>query len=282
MGVRTYRPTSNGRRGAQVSDWAELTHHTKNQPVRSLVQKLNKTGGRNHHGLVTSRHMGGGATRLYRVIDFKRRKDDIPAKVVSIEYDPNRTCRIALIHYADGTRNYILAPRDLKAGDTVISGEKHEPKSGVCMPLKNIPTGIPLHNVELQPKRGGQMARAAGVSVQLMAKEGDYGTMTLPSGEVRKVHLDCRATIGELGNQEQNTIFLGKAGRHRWLGYRPYSRGSARNPVDHPMGGGEGRRAGGRHPVGFNGVLSKGGNTRKPKARSNEFIVRGRKKQRSS
>jgi large subunit ribosomal protein L2 len=281
MGVRNYRPTSNGRRGAQVSDWAELTYRTKNMPVRSLVEKIDKTGGRNHHGQVTARHMGGGATRLYRKIDFKRRHDDIPAKVVSVEYDPNRTCRIALINYADGKRSYILAPRDLKAGDVVISGEKHEPKSGVCMPLRNIPTGIPLHNVELQPRKGGQLGRAAGVAIQLMAKEGEYGTITLPSGEVRKVHLDCRATIGELGNQDQNTIFLGKAGRHRWMGYRPYSRGSCRNPVDHPMGGGEGRRAGGRHPIGPGGVLSKGGITRKPKARSNDFIIRGRKKRRS-
>jgi len=281
MGVKSYRPTSNGRRTGQVSDWSDLTFRTKNDPERSLVVKISKTGGRNNHGLVTARHMGGGATKLYRQVDFKRRHDDVPAKVVSIEYDPNRTCRIALINYADGLKSYILAPKDLKVGDTVISGERGEPRPGNCMSLRHIPTGIPLHCLELQPRRGGQLARSAGVSVQLMAKEDQHGTVTLPSGEVRKVHLDCRATIGELGNVEHNTITVGKAGRHRHMGYRPYSRGSAKNPVDHPMGGGEGRRAGGRHPVGPGGVLSKGGNTRKPKARSNDFIVRGRKKKRA-
>ncbi len=280
MGIRTYKPTSNGRRGGQVSDWTDLTRRTKNTPERSLVEKLDKTGGRNHHGQVTSRHMGGGATKLYRKVDFKRRHDDIPAKVVAIEYDPIRSARIALIQYADGLKSYILAPKELKVDDTVLSGEKLEPKPGCTMPLKNIPTGIPIHCVELTPKRGGQLGRSAGVAIQLMAKEGDYGTITLPSGEVRKVHLNCRATIGELSNPDHNTIFLGKAGRHRHQGYRPYSRGSARNPVDHPMGGGEGRRAGGRHPIGPTGVLSKGGITRKPKNRSNPFIVRGRKKRR--
>jgi large subunit ribosomal protein L2 len=281
MGVRNYKPTSNGRRTGQVSDWADLTHRTKNRPERSLIEKLPRTGGRNNHGQVTARHMGGGHVRLWRNVDFKRRHDDIPAKVLSIEYDPNRTCRIALIAYADGLKSYILAPKDMKAGDEVISGEKHEIKSGNCMPLRAIPTGIPLHCVELQPKRGGQLGRAAGVAVQLLAKEDEYGTITLPSGEVRKVHLDCRASIGDLGNIEHNTITVGKAGRHRHMGYRPYSRGSCRNPVDHPMGGGEGRRAGGRHPVGPGGVLSKGGKTRKPKARSNPMIIRGRKKKRA-
>ncbi|MEZ0230810.1 MAG: 50S ribosomal protein L2 [Planctomycetota bacterium] len=281
MGVRNYKPTSNGRRTGQVSDWAELTNRTKNAPTRSLIEKLNKTGGRNNHGQVTARHMGGGHVKLWRNVDFKRRHDDIPAKVIQIEYDPNRTARIALIAYADGLKSYILAPKDLKAGDEVLSGEKQEIKPGNCMPLRAIPTGIPLNCVELQPKRGGQLGRSAGVSVQLLAKEDEYGTITLPSGEVRKVHLDCRATIGDLGNIEHNTITVGKAGRHRHMGYRPYSRGSARNPVDHPMGGGEGRRAGGRHPIGPGGVLSKGGKTRKPKARSNEFIIRGRKKKRA-
>lgn len=281
MGVKSYKPTSNGRRTGQVSDWADLTHRTKNDPIKGLIEKLPKTGGRNNHGQVTARHMGGGATRLYRKVDFKRRHDGIPATVVSVEYDPNRTCRIARVHYADGLRAYILAPKDLKVGDVVLSGEKLEVKTGNCMQLRYIPTGIPLHCVELQPKKGGQLGRSAGVAVQLMAKEDEYATITLPSGEVRKVHLDCRATIGDLGNVEHNTITLGKAGRHRHQGYRPYSRGSARNPVDHPMGGGEGRRAGGRHPIGPGGVLSKGGKTRKPKSRSNEFIIRGRKKKRA-
>jgi large subunit ribosomal protein L2 len=281
MGVRNYKPTSNGRRTGQVSDWAELTHGTLNKPQRSLVEKLPKRGGRNNHGIVTARHIGGGATIIYRQVDFKRRHDGIPATVVQIEYDPNRSARIALISYLDGKKSYILAPKDLKVGDTVLSGEKLEAKCGYCMPLRNIPTGIPIHCVELQPKRGGQVGRSAGVAVQLMAKEDEYGTINMPSGEVRKIHLDCRATIGDLGNVEHNTITLGKAGRHRHQGYRPYSRGSAKNPVDHPMGGGEGRRAGGRHPVGPGGVLSKGGNTRKPKARSNDFIIRGRKKKRA-
>lgn len=281
MGVRNYKPTSNGRRTGQVSDWAELTHRTKNQPQRALIEKLRKTGGRNNHGQVTARHMGGGHVRLWRNVDFKRRHDDIPAKVIAIEYDPNRTARIALIAYADGLKSYILAPKDLKAGDEVISGEKQEIKPGNAMPLRAIPTGIPLHCVELTPKRGGQLGRSAGVAVQLLAKEDEYGTITLPSGEVRKVNLECRATIGDLGNIEHNTITIGKAGRHRHAGYRPYSRGSAKNPVDHPMGGGEGRRAGGRHPVGPGGVLSKGGKTRKPKALSNDFIIRGRKKKRA-
>lgn len=282
MGVRNFRPTSNGRRVGQVSDWSDLTHGTKNAPVRTLIVKLPKTGGRNNHGQVTARHMGGGATRLYRQVDFKRRRDDIPAKVIQFEYDPNRSTRIALIYYADGVKSYILAPKDLKVGDTVISGDRQEVKTGNSMCLRNIPTGIPLNCVELTPKRGGQIGRSAGVAVHLLGKEDDYGTITLPSGEVRLIHLDCRATIGELGNIEHNTITLGKAGRHRHQGYRPYSRGSARNPVDHPMGGGEGRRAGGRHPCGPGSVLSKGGNTRKPKARSNDFIVRGRKKKRAN
>ena len=280
MGIRTYRPTSNGRRGMQVSDWAELTYKTKNKPERSLVEKIEKTGGRNHHGLVTARHMGGGHPRQYRKVDFKRKKDGVPAKVVSIEYDPNRSARIALLAYADGEKTYILAPLEVKVGDELMSGEKVEPKPGNCMPLRNIPPGLTIHNVELQPGRGGQLGRSAGTFVQLMAREGEYATLTLPSGEVRRIHLSCRATIGRLGNVDHNTITIGKAGRHRHMGYRPYSRGSAKNPVDHPMGGGEGRRAGGRHPVGPGGVLSKGGNTRKPKARSNNFIIRGRKKKR--
>ncbi|MCW8138374.1 MAG: 50S ribosomal protein L2 [Planctomycetota bacterium] len=279
MGIRTYNPTSPGRRGAQVSDWAELTHKNRNRPEESLLQRIKKTGGRNHHGVVTARHRGGGHKSIYRLVDFKRnRKDGVPAKVVSIEYDPNRTARIALLHYADGEKSYILAPLELQAGMMVMSGPQAEPRVGNCIPMRYIPTGLVIHNVELQPGRGGQLGRAAGAMIKLMAKEGDHATIQLPSGEMRRVPIEGRATIGQLGNIEQNVIVIGKAGRHRWMGYRPISRGSVRNPHDHPMGGGEGRRAGGRHPVGPKGTLAKGGITRKPKARSTKFIVRSRRK----
>ncbi|MCO5171768.1 MAG: 50S ribosomal protein L2 [Planctomycetes bacterium] len=279
MGIRTYNPTSPGRRGAQVSDWAELTHKNRNRPEESLLQRIKKSGGRNHHGVVTARHRGGGHKSIYRLVDFKRnRKDGVPAKVVSIEYDPNRTARIALLHYADGEKSYILAPLELQAGMMVMSGPQAEPRVGNCIPMRYIPTGLVIHNVELQPGRGGQLGRAAGAMIKLMAKEGDHATIQLPSGEMRRVPIDGRATIGQLGNIEQNVIVIGKAGRHRWMGYRPISRGSVRNPHDHPMGGGEGRRAGGRHPVGPKGTLAKGGITRKPKARSTKFIVRSRRK----
>jgi large subunit ribosomal protein L2 len=279
MGIRTYNPTSAGRRGAQVSDWAELTYKNRNKPEERLLEKIKKTGGRNHHGYVTARHRGGGHKAIYRLVDFKRnRKDDVPAKVVAIEYDPNRTARIALIHYADGDKSYILAPLELQVGMTVMSGEKAEPRVGNCLPLRNIPTGLILHNVELQPGRGGQLARAAGALIKLMAKETDTATIQLPSGEMRRVPINGRASIGQLGNIEQNVIVLGKAGRARHMGYRPMSRGSCRNPHDHPMGGGEGKRAGGRHPMGPMGTLAKGGITRKRKARSNKFIVRSRRK----
>ncbi|MGE0707215.1 MAG: 50S ribosomal protein L2 [Planctomycetota bacterium] len=278
MGVRTMRPTSPGRRGMQFSDWSDLTHGNRNNPERTLLEKLRKTGGRNHHGEITARHRGGGHKKQYRLIDFKRNKDEVPARVVSIEYDPNRSARIALLHYADGEKRYILAPIGLSVGETVMSGLQVEPRVGNTMPLRNIPTGLEVHNVELQPRRGGQLGRAAGAIVKLMGKEGGMATIQLPSGEMRKVSLDCRATIGAIGNTEHNTIWIGKAGRHRWMGYRPYSRGCAMNPHDHPMGGGEGHRSGGRHPIGPGGVLSKGGKSRKPKARSNKFIVRARKK----
>lgn len=278
MGVRTMNPTSPGRRGMQVSDWSDLTNGNRNKPEKSLLEKIKKSGGRNHHGHITARHIGGGHKAQYRKIDFKRKKDSVPAKVVQIEYDPNRTARIALLHYADGEKRYILAPEQLKVDDVVMSGDVCEPRAGNCMPLRNIPTGLEIHNVELQPKRGGQLGRAAGAIIKLMGKEGGMATIQLPSGEMRKVSLDCRATIGTIGNTEHNTINIGKAGRHRWMGYRPYSRGCAMNPHDHPMGGGEGHRSGGRHPRGPKGVLSKGGKTRKPKARSNKFIIRARKK----
>jgi large subunit ribosomal protein L2 len=263
-----------------VNDWADLTHKNRNKPEKSLLEKLKKTGGRNHHGCITVRGMGGGHKPQYRKIDFKRLKDDVPAVVKSIEYDPNRTARIALLQYADGEKRYILAPLGMQAGQEVISGLHVEPKVGNCMPLRNIPTGLEIHNVELQPRKGGQLGRSAGVLVKLMAKEGRHATIQLPSGEMRKVPIDCRATIGQLGNTEHNTIVIGKAGRHRWMGVRPISRGCAQNPHSHPMGGGEGHRSGGRHPIGPSGVPAKGGNTRSRKARSDVFIVRSRKKQR--
>jgi large subunit ribosomal protein L2 len=278
MGIRTYNPTSAGRRGGQSSDWSDLTYRNKNRPEETLLQRIRKTGGRNHHGIVTARHMGGGHKSIYRLVDFKRKKDDVPAKVVSIEYDPNRTARIALLHYADGEKSYILAPLERQVGMIVMSGQHVEPRVGNCMPMRNIPTGLVIHNVELQPGRGGQLGRAAGAQIKLMAKEEQKATIQLPSGEMRRVPIEGRATIGQLGNIEQNVIVLGKAGRARWAGYRPVSRGSAQNPHDHPMGGGEGKRAGGRHPVGRQGTLAKGGITRKPKARSNKFIVRSRRK----
>jgi len=278
MGIRKYKPTSPGRRGMQSHDWSELTHGNRNKPEKSLVEKIRKTGGRNHHGIVTARHIGGGHKSKYRKIDFKRNKDQVPAKVVSIEYDPNRSARIALLHYADGEKRYILAPLGLSVGDSVVSGDHVEPRVGNCMPLRSIPTGLIVHNVELQPHKGGQLGRAAGTLVKLMAKEGTWATIQLPSGEMRKVSADCRATLGQIGNTEHNTVVVGKAGRHRWMGYRPYSRGCAQNPHSHPMGGGEGRRSGGRHPMGPGGVLAKGGKTRRSKARTNKFIVRGRKK----
>lgn len=278
MGIRQYKPTSPGRRGMTVLDWSELTHGNRNKPEKQLLEKLRKTGGRNHHGQVTARHRGGGHKAVYRKVDFKRRKDDIPATVTSIEYDPNRSANIALITYADGHKAYILAPIGLQVGQTVMSGLHAEPRVGNCLPLRSIPTGLEIHNVELTPGKGGQLGRAAGVVVKLMAKEGEQATIQLPSGEMRKVNIDCRATLGQIGNTDHNQITIGKAGRHRWWGYRPISRGSVRNPHDHPMGGGEGRRAGGRHPVGPQGTPAKGGKSRKPKARSNKFIVRGRKK----
>lgn len=278
MGIKFYKPTSHGRRGASCSDWSDLTRGTKNEPEHTLIEKIARTGGRNHHGQVTTRGMGGGHKRIYRKVDFKRnKKDGIPAKVVAIEYDPNRSARIALIHYADGAKSYILAPIGLEVGHTVISGDQVDPRPGNAMPMRSIPTGIEVHNVEMQPGRGGQLGRAAGCLVKLMAKEGAYASIQLPSGEVRRVPIEGRATIGRLGNIEHNVINLGKAGRHRWAGYRPVSRGSCKNPHDHPMGGGEGKRAGGRVPVGPTGTLAKGGNTRKNKARSNNFIIRGRK-----
>ncbi|MEM8883669.1 MAG: 50S ribosomal protein L2 [Planctomycetota bacterium] len=275
MGIKQYKPTSPGRRGGSGYDFKEIT---TSKPEKSLLRPLRKTGGRNNTGRMTMRRRGGGHKRLYRLIDFKRRKDGIPAKVATIEYDPNRSCRIALLHYADGEKRYILAPLGIQVGDKVMNGPDAEPTLGNCMPMQNIPVGLQIHNIELTPGRGGQIVRAAGGVAQLQAKDGDYAVVLLPSGAIMKIHLKCRATIGQVGNIEHNLVKIGKAGRNRWLGKRPKVRGSAMNPIAHPMGGGEGRRAGGRHPVSPWGVLAKGGKTRKKKKASDKRILRHRKK----
>jgi large subunit ribosomal protein L2 len=276
MGIRQYKPVTAGRRQGSVSDFADITDRRK-KPEKSLLEPKPKKGGRNNQGIVCTRFRGGGAKRMYRIIDFKRRKDASPAKVLSIEYDPNRSSRIALIQYEDGEKNYILAPEGLKAGDTVQSGEEIEPKVGNTMPLRKIPLGMTIHNVELQPGRGGQLARSAGCSATLTAREGKWAQITLPSGEVRRVSSEGRATIGAIGNADHMNISLGKAGRKRWLGRKPHNRGTSMNPVSHPMGGGEGRTAGGRHPCSPTGVLAKGGKTRKKRKPSNSAIIRRRK-----
>jgi len=275
MGIKKYKPTSAGRRSGSGYDFSEIT---TSKPEKSLLRPLRKTGGRNNLGRMTNRRRGGGHKRMYRLIDFKRRKDGVPAKVATIEYDPNRSCRIALLHYRDGEKRYILAPLGLKVGDMVENGADAEPTLGNCKPLKNIPVGLQIHNVELNPGRGGQLVRAAGGSAQLQAKDGNHAIVLLPSGAVMRVHLSCRATIGQIGNVEHNLITIGKAGRNRWLGRRPKVRGSAMNPVAHPMGGGEGRRAGGRHPVSPWGVPAKGGKTRKKRNPTERRILRHRKK----
>ncbi len=277
MGIKKYKPTSPGRRFGSVSDFSEIT---RNHPEKSLLRPLKKSGGRNSHGHTTARFRGGGHKRRYRVIDFKREKDGIPAKVAFIEYDPNRSARIALLHYLDGEKRYILAPNKLKVGDRLESGESAEPKVGNSMPLKSIPLGMMVHCVELYPGGGGQMGRSAGTEIQLAAREGKYANLLLPSGEIRKVPVECRATVGQVGNLDHQNISIGKAGRMRWKGRRPHVRGVAQNPVSHPMGGGEGRSGGGRHPCSPTGILSKGGTTRNKKKPSNSFIVRSRRKKR--
>jgi large subunit ribosomal protein L2 len=274
MALISRKPTSAGRRFQTATDFAEIT---RSEPEKSLVRTLKKTGGRNNYGRVTSRHRGGGHKRRYRLIDFKRNKLEVPARVATIEYDPNRTTRIALLHYTDGEKRYILAPQDLRVGDMVVSSPQADIKPGNTLPLQNIPTGTLVHNVELKPGKGGQMARAAGSAAQLMAKEGRQAHLKLPSGEVRMVPVDCRATIGQLSNVEQENVSLGKAGRKRWVGKRPHVRGVVMNPVDHPMGGGEGKSSGGRHPCTPWGVPTKGYKTRKPKA-SDRYIVKHRSK----
>ena len=273
MAIRKYKPTTPGRRGSSVSDFAEITRST---PEKSLLRPLHKTGGRNGHGRITTRHKGGGHKRQYRVIDFRRNdKDGVNATVAHIEYDPNRTANIALLHYADGEKRYILAPRNLKQGMKIESGVGADIKTGNNLPLRNIPAGTVVHAVELRPGGGAKMARAAGAGIQLLGKEGAYASLRMPSGEIRRVDVRCRATIGEVGNAEQSNINWGKAGRMRWKGVRPTVRGVAMNPVDHPHGGGEGKTSGGRHPVNPNGKPE--GRTRKANKASDKFIVRRRK-----
>ncbi len=274
MAVRKVKPTSPGRR---FQDYATFDEITRSQPEKSLLRALKKSGGRNTNGRITCRRRGGGHKRHYRVIDFKRDKIDIPAKVASIEYDPNRSARIALLHYADGEKRYILAPLNLNVDDEVISSTKADIKPGNTLPLKNIPLGTQIHNIELKLGKGGQIVRSAGTYAQLMAKEAPYAIVKLPSGEVRMVLLKCKATIGQLGNLMHENISLGKAGRKRWLGRRPKVRGVAMNPIDHPMGGGEGRSSGGRHPCSPWGIPSKGYKTRTNK-RTDRYIVKHRTK----
>ena len=273
MGIRKYKPTTPGRRGASVADFAEITRST---PEKSLLRPLTKTGGRNNTGRITTRHKGGGHKRQYRVIDFRRwDKDGVPAKVAHIEYDPNRTARIALLHYADGEKRYILAPKNLHQGDTVENGPAADIKPGNNLPLKNIPVGTTIHGVELRPLGGAKIARSAGASVQLVAREGKYAQLRMPSGDIRNVDSRCRACVGEVGNAEQSNINWGKAGRMRWKGVRPTVRGVVMNPVDHPHGGGEGKTSGGRHPVSPWGKPE--GRTRRPNKASDKLIVRRRK-----
>jgi len=278
MGIRRYKPTSAGRRGATVSDFAELTPGAK--PEKSLLRPNRRKGGRNHHGKITARHRGGGHKRAYRLIDFRRNKDNVPAVVDSVQYDPNRSARIALLHYVDGEKRYILAPEGLSRGDRVQSGDEAPPTVGNCLPLKRIPLGTQVQNIELQPGRGGQLCRSAGVSATLAAREADWAQITLPSGEIRRVPANCRATVGRLSNPDHMGIVYGKAGRKRWLGRRPHVRGTAMNPIDHPHGGGEGRTKGGRHPVSPSGKNAKGGRTRKRRKGSNAAIVRRRRSRR--
>jgi large subunit ribosomal protein L2 len=278
MGIRQYKPTTAGRRGASVSDFAELTPGAK--PEKSLMRPKRKTGGRNNQGVITSRHRGGGHKQQYRVIDFRRDKDGVPAKVASIQYDPNRSARIALLHYVDGEKRYIICPHGLVQGATLLSGPDAPPAVGNCLPLKNIPMGTTIHNVELQPGRGGVLCRSAGVSATLNARDASWAQITLPSGEVRRVPAACRATIGSTSNPDHMNIVLGKAGRKRWMGIRPHVRGTAMNPIDHPHGGGEGRTKGGRHPVSPTGKSAKGGSTRQRRKPSNSAIVRRRRSRR--
>ena len=274
MGIRTYKPTSPGRRFQTVQTFDDLT---TSKPHKPLVENLHRSGGRNNHGELTSWWRGGGHKRLYRIIDFKRDKKDIPGKISTIEYDPNRSARIALVTYSDGEKRYILQPLGLKVGDSVVAGDNVDILPGNALPLKNIPLGTMLHNVELKPGKGGQIARSAGSSVQLVAKEGDYASVKMPSGEIRHIAIVCYATVGQVGNLDHENVSIGKAGRNRWLGWRPHNRGVVMNPVDHPHGGGEGKTSGGRHPVSPWGLPTKGYKTRNRKS-TDKFIVQRRPK----
>jgi large subunit ribosomal protein L2 len=275
MALRKYKPTSPGRRFPSVTSFQEVT---KREPEKSLVEPAKRKGGRNNQGRITTRHQGGGHKRRYRTIDFKRTKDGVPAKVASIEYDPNRSARIALLHYADGAKSYILAPAGLRVGQQLESGPGADIRPGNALPLVNVPTGTLVHNVELKPGKGGQLARSAGSGVQLVAKDEGFAVLRLPSGEMRRVPLLCRATVGQVGNVDHENISSGKAGRSRWLGKRPTVRGSAMNPVDHPHGGGEGKSKGGRHPVTPWGVPTLGKRTRRKHKESDKLIVRARRR----
>jgi large subunit ribosomal protein L2 len=274
MGIRTYKPTSAGRRDMTSSDFKEIT---KSKPEKSLTAGISKSGGRGNTGRITTRFRGGGHKRKYRIVDFKRDKADVPAKVAAVEYDPNRTANIALLHYLDGEKRYILAPVGLAVGDVILSGAKADIKPGNHLPLSNIPVGTQIHNIELKPGKGGQMVRSAGASAQLMARDGQYAQVRLPSGETRMVLSNCTATIGQVGNADHELVQLGKAGRKRWLGKKGHVRGVSMNPVDHPHGGGEGRTSGGRHPVTPWGKPTKGHRTRQNK-RTDRLIVRRRNK----
>jgi large subunit ribosomal protein L2 len=278
MGIRVYRPTSAGRRNSSVNDYAELT---TTRPEKTLCRRIKKSGGRNHSGKTTVRFRGGGARKIYRVIDFKRNKDGVPAEVASVEYDPNRNCFISLLNYSDGEKRYILAPFGIQVGDRVESGEACEPKIGNAMPLSAIPAGLEIHNLEMSAGQGGKLVRGAGNAARIVAKEGDWTTIVLPSGEMRMIRKECRATIGRLSNPDHQNVRIGKAGRKRHMGRRPHVRGKAMNPVAHPMGGGEGRANGGRHPCSPTGVLAKGGKTRNPRNTSNNRIIRRRKSKRN-
>jgi len=275
MGIRSFKPTSPARRYYTVSDFADISKNV--EPLKGLLEHQTSTGGRNSNGRITSRFRGGGHKQRFRIIDFKRKKIGVPALVAAIEYDPNRTGRIARLHYADGERAYILAPDGLKVGDSVMASRNADIKPGNNMRLRHIPLGTLIHNVELKKGRGGQLVRSAGTAATLVAKDGDHAQVRLPSGEVRLVHLECHATIGQVSNIEHSNISLGKAGRSRWLGRRPHQRGVTMNPVDHPMGGGEGRNSGGRHPCSPTGKLAKGGRTRSKKKASSKAIIRRRR-----
>ena len=278
MAIGDYKPTSNGRRNGSVIDYKAVL--TTDKPEKTLCKRIKKSGGRNNHGKVTVRFRGGGARRIYRIIDFKRNKDGVVATVKTIEYDPNRNCFISLVEYADGEKRYILAPAGLKVGTEIESGQSVEPKPGNAMPLSGIPVGVEIHNIEMNAGQGGKLVRSAGGVARLMAKEGDWATIILPSGEMRMVRKECRATIGQLSNGDYQNVKIGKAGRKRHMGRKPHVRGKAMNPVAHPMGGGEGRANGGRHPCSPTGVPAKGGKTRNPRKTTGKRIIRRRKSNR--